>query len=120
MYVAWHAVHDPLEVDERFRARFDDTIDDADRRTLAGMVAQLDEGVGNITAALRRKGDAFWANTLMIVTTDNGGPVCLNMSTKSQRVERTTRDCGTNNAPLRGSKMTLWQAHAVCRIDAYQ
>ena len=69
------------------------------RRTfLIRQVAQLDEGVGNITAALRRKGDAFWSNTLVVLTTDNGGPVCLNMSTHSQRVERATRDCGTNNS----------------------
>ena len=107
LYVAWHAVHAPLEVSAAYTARFEATIDDPDRRTLAGMVAQLDDAIANVTAAMKRKG--LWEDAVVIFTTDNGGPVCLNMSASTQRGEMCTRDCGTNNAPLRGSKMTLWQ-----------
>ena len=37
------------------------------------------------------------------------GQVCLNMSAGTRRGEQSLRDCGTNNYPLRGSKMTLWE-----------
>ena len=44
----------------------------------------------------------------------SGGPVCLNMSAGTQRGEQSLRDCGTNNYPLRGSKMTMWQGVRAC------
>lgn len=106
-YVAWHAVHDPLEVAAVYTKPFERTIEDFSRRTLAGMVANLDAGIANITAVLKKK--SMWQNTLLVLTTDNGGPVCLNMSAATQRGEQSRRDCGTNNYPLRGSKMTLWE-----------
>lgn len=98
-FIAWHAVHDPLEVPAEYKDRFASTIQDESRRTLAGMINNLDEAVANITAALRARG--MWSNTLTIVSTDNGGPVCLNMSRGTQRGEQSLRDCGTNNFPLR-------------------
>jgi arylsulfatase A-like enzyme len=67
-YIAWHAVHDPLEVPSEYSSRFEGTIQDESRRVLAGMIANLDEGVANITAALRERG--MWEQTITIVTTD--------------------------------------------------
>ena len=67
-YVAWHAVHDPLQVPDVFKNRFRSTIEDESRRTLAGMINNLDGGVLNITSALKARG--MWRNTLTIVTTD--------------------------------------------------
>ena len=64
------------------------------RRTVAGMVAALDEGVGNVTAALRREG--LYNNSLIIFTTDNGGPAASDGNMAS-------------NFPLRGRKATLWE-----------
>ncbi len=42
------------------------------RKTLAGMLAAVDEGVGRIVAALEAKG--IRDNTLIVFSTDNGGP----------------------------------------------
>ena len=44
-YVAWHAVHDPLEVPAEYTAPYATKIEDQSRRTLAGMISNLDEGV---------------------------------------------------------------------------
>jgi arylsulfatase A-like enzyme len=37
------------------------------------MVTELDYGIGNVTAALKASGQ--WDNTLIVVTSDNGGPL---------------------------------------------
>ena len=42
-----------------------------ERKTFAGMVASLDESVGNITKALKRNG--LYDNSVIVFTTDNGG-----------------------------------------------
>lgn len=68
--LAWHAVHDPLEVGPEYTALYEGKIEDTSRRVLAGMISNLDEGVANITSALKQKG--MWQNTLWIMTTDNG------------------------------------------------
>eukprot|EP00966_Prymnesium_polylepis_P279726 6462626-Prymnesium_polylepis.1 len=59
------------------------------------MVAALDEGLGNVTTALKARG--MFDSTLIIVTTDNGGP---------------TTECSTtgqSNWPFRGSKCSLYE-----------
>ena len=64
---------------------------DPARRVHCGMAAAMDEAIGNVTATLQASGLA--RNTLLVFTTDNGGP------TKK----------GSSNWPLRGSKTTLWE-----------
>jgi arylsulfatase A-like enzyme len=54
------------------------------------MVTELDYGVGNVTAALKRLG--YWANTVLVLVSDNGAQL----------------DHG-HNAPLRGGKHTFWE-----------
>ena len=68
---------------------------DPARNTFAGMLAALDEGLGNLTATLRTT--KRWASTLFVLTSDNGAP---------------TPGCGGaqggQNWPLRGGKCSAW------------
>lgn len=101
MYLAFQAIHSPDQVPESYEVPFKDTIPDTPdgvgqhRRIVAGMVACLDEAVGNVTAALKAAG--IFDETLIIFTTDNGGPAQGFNSNMA------------SNWPLRGMKRTLWQ-----------
>ena len=54
----------------------------------------LDETVGKVTAALKRKG--LWENTLFIFSSDNGAAT-------------SARGMVGTNFPYRGMKSTLWE-----------
>ena len=95
LYLAYQGVHAPREAPDSYVAPYAKSIADPARRTFAGMIAALDEGLGNVTAALGARG--MLEETLIVVTTDNGGP---------------TTECSTtgqSNWPYRGSKCSLWE-----------
>jgi len=103
MYLPFQAVHsgnppstgaNPLEAPKKYTDRFPH-ITDPNRKLFAGMVAALDDAVGNVTAALERRG--ILDNTIIIFSTDNGGPANgFDMN----------HAC---NWPLRGLKATYWE-----------
>lgn len=89
LYVAYSAVHSPLQAPDAYLKKFAH-IADIQRRIFAAMSAQLDDGVGRILARLRA--DDLEERTLVVFLSDNGGP---------------TRELTSSNAPLRGEKGQL-------------
>lgn len=86
IYGAWQNTHTPLEVPDRF---LNNSYTQKERRSYYGMVACLDEGIRNVTEALKGHAGA-WENTLFIFSADNGGET----------------GGGGNNWPRRGGKYT--------------
>ena len=74
---------------------FNDSIQNPKRRLAAGMIYQMDEGIGNITAALKQYG--MLENTVLIFTSDNGAAI------------GTGDGIGGSNWPLRGAKHSIWE-----------
>lgn len=90
LYVAFNAVHAPHQVPEKYKEPYQGLKEP--RRTYAGMVAAMDEAVGQIVAAMEESGRR--KNTLFFFSSDNGGP-------NPGRV--------TSNGPLRAGKGTLYE-----------
>jgi arylsulfatase A-like enzyme len=90
LYLPFNAVHAPHQVPESYLAPYENL--KGQRRIYAGMLAAMDEAVGQVVAALEEKG--LRENTLIIFSSDNGGP-------GPGRV--------TDNGPLRASKGTIYE-----------
>jgi arylsulfatase A-like enzyme len=95
LYLAFNAVHTPMQATEKYLTRFAH-IADEQRRTYAAMLSAMDDGIGRTLAALRAAG--LEENTLIFFFSDNGGPTMP-----------TTTINGSSNAPLRGSKRQTWE-----------
>lgn len=70
LYVAFNAVHAPHQVPESYPAPYANL--SGVRRTYAGMLAAMDEAVGQMVAALQEAN--LKENTLVVFSSDNGGP----------------------------------------------
>jgi arylsulfatase A-like enzyme len=92
LYVAFNAVHTPMQADDARLKRFA-SIEDKQRRTYAAMMFAMDEAIGKILKALEDSGQS--QNTLVAFISDNGGPTMKGVTVN-----------GSNNGPLRGSKRT--------------
>jgi arylsulfatase A-like enzyme len=92
LYLAFNAVHTPLEADSERLARFASQKDER-RKTYAAMLSALDDAVGRVLETLRAK--RLEENTLIFFISDNGGPI----------MPGTTIN-GSVNTPLRGGKRT--------------
>jgi arylsulfatase A-like enzyme len=92
LYLAFNAVHTPMQATEDRRAKFAG-IADPPRRTYAAMTLALDEAVGKVRQKLADTG--LDKNTLVFFFSDNGGPTMPGTTINASR-----------NAPLRGSKRT--------------
>lgn len=92
LYLAYNAVHTPLEVLEKYGARVPASITDPERRGYLSLLIGLDDAIGRITARLRETGRD--KNTLIFFFSDNGG---------AGRKPFLAYNTGIN-APLRGDK----------------
>jgi len=89
-YVAFNAPHTPLQVPENYRKRYSHIVN-FKRRLYAAMVTCLDDNVGRILDALKKRD--MLDQTLIVFSSDNGGPI------KS----------GANNGALRAGKGTIYE-----------
>jgi arylsulfatase A-like enzyme len=90
LYLPFNAVHGPFQVPESYIKPFDQLT--GVRKTYAGMVAAMDEAVGQVLAALDEA--KMRENTLIIFSSDNGGPA-------PGRI--------TDNGPLRAGKGSIYE-----------
>jgi arylsulfatase A-like enzyme len=95
LYLAYNAVHTPMQAPEKYLARFKG-IADEERRSYAAMMSAMDDGIGRTLAALRAEG--LEENTLIFFFSDNGGPTMAGTTIN-----------GATNTPLRGSKRQTWE-----------
>ncbi|MFO0876116.1 MAG: arylsulfatase [Gemmataceae bacterium] len=70
LYVPFNAVHAPHQVPERYLKPYGAL--KGERRKYAGMLAAMDEAVGQVVAAVEKAG--VGKETLFIFSSDNGGP----------------------------------------------
>jgi arylsulfatase A-like enzyme len=87
LYLAYNAVHTPLQATEKYLARFPN-IPDERRRTYAAMTSAMDDGIGRVLAAVKDAG--VEQDTMIWFFSDNGGPP--------------PNVAPTDNRPLRGFK----------------
>jgi arylsulfatase A-like enzyme len=87
LYLPFNAQHTPLEAPKEYLDKFPNL--EGNRKIFAAMMSALDDGVGEVLAALDENG--LTENTLVVFLTDNGGPTGVTTS---------------SNAPLRGTKST--------------
>lgn len=70
LYVPFNGVHSPMQVPDSYLEPYASL--EGPRRQLAGMLAAVDEAIGQIVDALEKSGRR--ENTLIIFSSDNGGP----------------------------------------------
>lgn len=90
LYLAFNAVHLPLQATEKYRDRFPN-LREPKRRTYAAMMSAMDDAVGAVLARLRE--EKLEEDTLLFFISDNGGPTAN----------------ASSNGPLRGHKATTWE-----------
>ncbi len=98
LYVPFNAPHTPLQAPEEYLAKYAHVADQK-RRAYSAMVHCLDDQVGRVVAALEQRG--LMTNTLILFSSDNGGPTGL----------------GATNRGLRASKATLYEGGV--RVPAF-
>ena len=79
-YVPFTAVHAPLQVPEKYKKPYAHL--PPRRANYAGMLAAMDEAVGQIVAAIENRG--VRTNTFIFFSTDNGGPNPGNLTSNGE------------------------------------
>ena len=94
MVQAYQSVHEPLQAPESYALRYNSTSPNFNswptgQKTIAMMLAALDDGIKNVTLALQSTGQS--ENTIIVLSADNGGTG------------------SSSNWPLRGGKHSVYE-----------
>jgi arylsulfatase A-like enzyme len=98
LYLAFNSPHAPLQAPPEYLERYK-SITNKNRRTYAAMTTCMDDVIARVLAALDRRG--MRDNTLILFSSDNGGPLRF----------------GANNGPLREGKGTVYEGGV--RVPAF-
>ena len=90
LYLPLHNVHGPFQAPQEWIDLYPEGSTCDFRRTYQAMVSVADNVTGHVVQLLKERD--MWANTLMVVSADNGGAPCAG-----------------SNYPLKGSKGTLFE-----------
>lgn len=90
IYLAYNAIHTPLQAKQEDLDKFE-KVKDKDRRTYDAMMNNMDEGIGKLMKALQQQG--LEDNTLIFFINDNGGAT----------------NNASDNGKLRGMKGSKWE-----------
>ncbi len=90
LYIPFNAVHAPYGVPDSYKKPYGSL--SKSRQTMGGLLAAVDESVGQVVEALKKKG--ILDNTLIVFSSDNGG-----VSPRKY----------TDNLPLRAGKGTIYE-----------
>jgi arylsulfatase A-like enzyme len=102
LYVPFNAVHAPHQVPESYTKDYPQL--SGDRKLYAGMLAAMDEGIGQIVDAIDKAG--VRKNTIFIFSSDNGGPAPGKV---------------TDNGKFRAGKATLYEGGTrVCAFVSWE
>ncbi len=104
LYLAFNAVHTPYQAPQDYLDRYKD-IEDPSRRAYAASATAMDEQIGRVAAALKRKN--MLANTLIVFQSDNGGtrnPMFAGAITDMSKVV-----LPADNGPYRDGKGSLYE-----------
>ena len=101
LYVAYRAPHVPLDAPKKYCDRFPGQMPERRRQALA-MLSAVDDGVGLITATLKKHG--LTEKTLIFLIGDNGAPLKI---TKADEPGGGPGWDGSLNTPLNGEKGML-------------
>jgi len=120
--------HYPLQAPKEYQDKFAFITDDFNRQTYHAMVNFLDDQIANITGTMKALG--MWDNTLMVLSSDNGGFVhndkggCLKQGWDGATGEDIGHgtacfngEAGANNWPLRGGKYSQYEGGI--RVNAF-
>ena len=110
VYVAFHAVHTPVDAPDEFKRLYDgvsfheDPVLHESRLRMAAEVSQLDAKVGEFIDALDRTGQR--EQTLIVFTSDNGGIESLKNAYVGDVPDS---PLNSENDPLRGQKAQVYE-----------
>jgi arylsulfatase A-like enzyme len=113
LYLPYQSVHMPNEAPAEAIDRYP-PINNAARRSYLGMIAAFDDALGIVTTALKQH--RLWANTVLILNGDNGGPVWCSGMNDCPHAEAAMYG-PVSNYPLRSGKWSNWDGGF--RVNAF-
>jgi len=114
LWVAFSVPHFPLQEEDKWTAPYADSIKDPSRRLCAASVTHMDDAIGRIVEALKRRGQL--SETVILFMSDNGGPDRYSSETDYEGKHGPYPTLG-DNRPLRGWKTELYEGGV--RVPAF-